>query len=80
MPGVLARLEDYDAQHDALLVATLSAWLDSFGDVTAAAAACFVHPNTFRYRLRRVKEIGGIDLSDPEERFAVMLELRTRPL
>ncbi|WP_300267027.1 helix-turn-helix domain-containing protein [Microbacterium sp.] len=80
VPGVLTRLDDYDAQNDAHLIATLTAWLDSFGDVTAAAAACFVHPNTFRYRLRRVMEVGGIDLHDSEERFAVMLELRTRPL
>lgn len=77
--GVLARLSEYDARSDAHLVETLTAWLDRFGDVKSAAAACFVHPNTFRYRLRRVSEVGGIDLSDPEERFAAMLELRTRP-
>ncbi|MFD5389190.1 helix-turn-helix domain-containing protein [Streptomyces sp. NPDC127074] len=35
-----------------------------------------VHPNTFRYRLRRAAEITGIDLNDPEKRFAAMLELR----
>ncbi len=76
----LVRLAAYDERGDAHLVETLSAWLDSFGDVKAAAAACFVHPNTFRYRLRRVSEVGGIDLTDPETRFAMMLELRTRPI
>lgn len=80
IPGVLALLDDYDARNDSQLVATLAAWLDSFGDVKSAAAASFVHPNTFRYRLRRVVEVGGIDLDDPEERFAAMLELRTRPI
>jgi DNA-binding PucR family transcriptional regulator len=35
-----------------------------------------VHPNTFRYRLRRLADIGGIDLTDPAARFAVMLQLR----
>lgn len=78
--GVLARLAAYDETHDTPLVDTLAAWLDSFGDVTAAAAACFVHPNTFRYRLRRVAEVGAFDLHDPDARFAAMLELRTRPL
>ncbi|HTN56008.1 MAG TPA: helix-turn-helix domain-containing protein, partial [Microbacterium sp.] len=78
--GVLAPLMEYDHRHDAHLVETLAAWLDSFGDVRAAAAACFVHPNTFRYRLRRVVEVGGIDVSDPDARFAAMLELRTRSL
>jgi DNA-binding PucR family transcriptional regulator len=36
----------------------------------------FVHPNTFRYRLRRLTEVSGIDLTDPEQRFAAMLQLR----
>jgi DNA-binding PucR family transcriptional regulator len=35
-----------------------------------------VHPNTFRYRLRRITEVGGIDLDDADSRFAAMLELR----
>lgn len=74
--GPLARLLEYDAEHGAGLVATLRAWLDAFGDVPAAAAAEFVHPNTFRYRLRRVGQVSGIDLDDPEARFAAMLQLR----
>ena len=74
--GPVARLAAYDAEHDANLVATLRAWLDAFGDVAAASAAMYVHPNTFRYRLRRVTEVSAIDLADPEQRFATMLELR----
>ena len=74
--GSLARLIDYDRRHRSFLVDTLRAWLDAFGDVTAAAAALYVHPNTFRYRLRRVAEVGEIDLTDPEARFVAMLQLR----
>ncbi|MFD1050894.1 helix-turn-helix domain-containing protein, partial [Kibdelosporangium lantanae] len=50
--------------------------LDAFGDVIAAASALHVHPNTFRYRLRRLTEISGLDLTDPDARFAAMLQLR----
>ena len=74
--GPVARLSGYDAEHGTNLVATLRAWLDAFGDVPAAAAAMFVHPNTFRYRLRRLTEVSGIDLADPDQRFAAMLQLR----
>ncbi|MGW4056649.1 PucR family transcriptional regulator [Amycolatopsis sp. NPDC004747] len=74
--GAVARLLDYDAQHHAHLVETLRAWLDAFGDVIAASAAVHVHPNTFRYRLRRLTEVGGFDVTDPEARFAAMLQLR----
>ena len=74
--GPIARLLAYDEQHGTNLIDTLRAWLDAFGDVIAASAAMFVHPNTFRYRLRRLAEIGEIDLADPEARFAAMLQLR----
>jgi PucR C-terminal helix-turn-helix domain/GGDEF-like domain len=74
--GPVARLSAYDAEHGTNLVETLRAWLDAFGDVASASAAMFVHANTFRYRLRRVTEVSGIDLGDPEQRFAAMLQLR----
>ncbi|WP_254666198.1 helix-turn-helix domain-containing protein [Streptomyces sp. WMMB 322] len=74
--GVLANLIDYDRRHRSDLVGTLRAWLESFGDVTAAADSVFVHQNTFRYRLRRVAEVGEIDLLDSGQRFSAMLQLR----
>lgn len=78
--GPVARLAAYDRRHRSQLVDTLRAWLEAFGDVTAAAAATHVHANTFRYRLRRVGEIGGVDLADADARFAAMLELRLRAM
>jgi hypothetical protein len=77
--GPVARLAAYDERHHTDLVETLRAWLDAFGDVGVAAAALHVHPNTFRYRLRRLTEVGGIDLADSEARFAAMLQLRVLP-
>jgi hypothetical protein len=77
--GPVARLLEYDARHRSCLVETLRAWLDAFGDVIAASAAVYVHPNTFRYRLRRLAEVGGLDLTDADARFAAMLQLRLLP-
>lgn len=74
--GAIARLMEYDERNNAGLVETLEAWLDALGDVTKAASELFIHPNTLRYRLRRVTEVGEIDLTDPEQRFAAMLHLR----
>ena len=74
--GPLARLIEYDRQQKSNLVQTLRAWLDAFGDVIAASEALYVHPNTFRYRLRRLAEVGQLDLTDPEARFVAMLQLR----
>jgi DNA-binding PucR family transcriptional regulator len=41
-----------------------------------AAALVSVHPNPFRYRLRRITEIFGLDLADPDERLVAELQLR----
>jgi len=74
--GAIARLAAYDEEHQASLIDTLRAWLDAFGDIARASSANFVHANTFRYRLRRVAEVGELDLEDPQDRFAAMLQLR----
>ena len=75
----ITALRAYDAEHGSCLVGTLRAWLDAFGDVVAAASVMYVHPNTFRYRLRRLAEVGGLDLADADARFAAMLALRLGP-
>jgi DNA-binding PucR family transcriptional regulator len=74
--GAFARLSAYDTEKRTELLGTVRAWLDSHGDTVAAAEAQHVHPNTFRYRLRRAHEIGGVDLAHPRERFALDLQLR----
>ncbi|MFC5679646.1 PucR family transcriptional regulator [Aeromicrobium endophyticum] len=78
LAGPAARLEEHDRAHGTRLVETFSAWLDHFGDITAASRSLFVHPNTFRYRLRTVAQVGGIDLGDSDTRFAAMLHFRLR--
>lgn len=76
LTGAVARLHAYDRKHGTSLLSTLDAWLAAFGDNIAGAASVHVHPNTFRYRLRRVAEVGGIDLQCDNDRFAAMLALR----
>ncbi|MDR1806554.1 MAG: helix-turn-helix domain-containing protein [Propionibacteriaceae bacterium] len=77
--GPIARLIDYDESADTHLVTTLRTWLATFGDAQAAAAQLFIHPNTLRYRLRRIAEVSGLDLTNPDERFAAELQLRILP-
>lgn len=74
--GPVALLIEQDRERGTRLVETLRAWLDAFGDVSVAAARVYTHPNTFRYRLRRLSEISGLDLSDPDARFSAMVQLR----
>ncbi|MFJ7078906.1 PucR family transcriptional regulator [Streptomyces sp. NPDC098781] len=71
------RLADYDAEHGgSALVDTLRAYLDHFGHIPAASRALGVHPNTFRYRVRRLRDVCGIDLDNPNSRLLADLQLR----
>lgn len=74
--GAFSRLLEHDARKGTGLLETVKAWLDTHGDTVAAAEALHVHPNTFRYRLRRAGEVGAVDLNQPRERFALNLQLR----
>lgn len=58
------------------MTATASSYLEHFGDIKSAARSLQVHPNTFRYRLRRLRSLTGVDLEDSGTRFALMLQLR----
>lgn len=78
-PRVLA-LRDYDAGHDGSLVTTLRAYLDCFGDIAAAGRWLHVHPNTVRYRVRRIEKLLGTSLVDPDDRLVLALGLRAMPL
>jgi PucR C-terminal helix-turn-helix domain/GGDEF-like domain len=60
------------------LTETLEAWLAEQGRLQAAADRLKVHPQTVRYRLRRLREILGSALDDPDQRFELDLALRTR--
>lgn len=74
--GRLGVLLDYDAQHGTDYVETLHVYLDAFGDIAAAAAKLCIHANTLRYRLRKLQEIAEIQLDNPNERLALMLQLQ----
>lgn len=74
--GRVTALAEQDAAKGTSWVATLRAYFDAFGDMARAAAAVNVHPNTFRYRLRRIGEVFGLDLTDPDERLVAELQLR----
>lgn len=57
------------------LVDTLAAFFDSGASIEATARALFVHPNTVRYRLRRVAELTGYSPLDPRGGYALRLAL-----
>ncbi len=60
------RIEEHDRENDAELLATAEAFARAGGDVRAASEELFQHPNTVRYRLRKLK--GVLDMDDATDR------------
>ncbi|MDF8263417.1 PucR family transcriptional regulator [Luteipulveratus flavus] len=58
----------------ASLLETATTYLDA-GGLEATARLLFVHPNTVRYRLRRILALTGYDLTTPHEAFTVRIAL-----
>jgi sugar diacid utilization regulator len=67
----LGALIDYDAARHAELVNTLAHFLDCGGNYDLAAHSLLIHRSTLRYRLKRIRDLGGLDLADVETRLNV---------
>ncbi|RCW39590.1 DNA-binding PucR family transcriptional regulator [Halopolyspora algeriensis] len=73
--GPVADLRRHDAERGTRYVETLRAWLQCQGDLGVAASRIGVHPNTIRYRLRKMAEVTSLDLEDPDKRLAMIIAL-----
>ena len=76
----LGAVTEYDARQNADLIRTLEAFFTCHGNISQTAAALIVHRNTLLYRMNRINEIAGIDMSRPETRLALHLALTIRRL
>ena len=75
---LLDPLLTYDDQHRAELLPTLREFLACSGSWNACAARMYVHVNTVRYRIRRIEELTGRDLSRLDDQVDFFLALRIR--
>jgi len=73
---LLGPLVAYDERHRAELLPTLREFLACSGSWHACAAAMYVHVNTVRYRIRRIEELTGRDLSSLADQVDFFLALR----
>jgi sugar diacid utilization regulator len=72
----VAPLVTYDEQYETELVRTLETFLDADGNVAQTAQRLYTHRHTVRYRLERVKELTGLDVSSTDGREKLGLGLK----
>ncbi|WP_445526041.1 PucR family transcriptional regulator [Streptomyces cyslabdanicus] len=73
---LLDPLREYDRRHRAELIPTLEAFLDCDGSWTRCATRLHLHVNTLRYRVGRIEQLTGRDLSRLEDKLDFFLALR----
>jgi len=78
--SVLGALDGYDDQHGGHLIPSLRAFLERNARWEAAASDLYVHRHTLRYRMRKIEELTGRDLSSARDRMELFLALRARDL
>jgi hypothetical protein len=67
----------YDEQYETELVRTLETFLDADGNVAGTAQRLFTHRHTIYYRLERVRELSGLDVSSSDGREKLSLGLKS---
>ena len=66
----------YDEQYETDLVQTLETFLEADGNVAGTAQRLFTHRHTIYYRLERVRELSGLDVSSSDGREKLSLGLK----
>lgn len=77
---LFAEIDRYDAVHETNLMGILRTYLQENSNVSATAKRLYMHRNTLMYRLKKIEELAGVDLGNPESRFKMMMGLYLRDL
>jgi sugar diacid utilization regulator len=72
----VAPIVAYDEEYETELLRTLETFLDADGSVAATAQTLYTHRHTIRYRLERVRELSGLDVSSSDGRERLSLGLK----
>jgi purine catabolism regulator len=77
---VLGPIEDGEGGYGGELLRSLDLFIEHNGHWERAAAALYCHRHTLRYRIRRIEQLTGRDLSSARDRIEFWLALRGREL
>ncbi len=78
--SVLGPLEEASGEYGDELIRSLETYIEQNGQWERAARELYCHRHTLRYRIRRVEQLTGRDLSKARDRIEFWLALRAREL
>lgn len=77
---ILGELISYDHRQGGDLLLTLEGFFNANGHLSQTADALHIHRNTLQYRLNRISELTGLDMSQPDTRLAIHLAVKAKRL
>ncbi|MFH7818056.1 PucR family transcriptional regulator [Neobacillus thermocopriae] len=75
--SVIEPLVEYNEQRNLDLINTISTYTRYQGNVSQTARALFLHRQSLLYRLRKIEELTGLSLVDPDDLFLLDLCIKT---
>ncbi|WP_141430871.1 helix-turn-helix domain-containing protein [Bacillus sp. 03113] len=72
----IQNLANYDRKHHTELLQTLEVFLDENESMQKTSASLHIHGNTLAYRLKRISDIMEVDLTQPNQKFMLYLDLK----
>jgi PucR family transcriptional regulator, purine catabolism regulatory protein len=78
--GLLEPIERTEGEYGGELLRSLEAFIANNGNWERAARELYCHRHTLRYRIRKIEELTGRDLSRATDRIELWLALRAREL
>jgi purine catabolism regulator len=73
---IVGKLREYDASKGGELLKTLEAYFSTNGNARQTAELMYAHYNTILYRLRKIKELTGLDPNHADQRLSLQTALR----
>jgi len=77
---ILGELLEYDQKQGGELLLTLEGFFNANGHLSHTADTLHIHRNTLQYRLNRIGELTGLDITQPDTRLAMQLAVKAKRL
>lgn len=78
--AIMGPLETADRARRSQLVKTLAAYLDTNGNIASAARALYLNRHSLIYRLKKIADLTGLDVNEPDDRLMLEMCLKVRQL
>ncbi len=75
----LGKVVEYDSANNGQLIKTIEALVNSAGNRSQASKALYIHRNTLAYRIKQIRKLSGLNLSNPADLVTVAMLLKVRP-